>query len=443
MKKLLLILIIGFYFTKTNAQTNAFTLNDAVLFALENNSASKNASNDLEIAQAKKWETIATGLPQINAFLEYTNNIKKPVSLVPAEFFGGSPGEFSEISFGTKQTFDGSATLRQLLFSGSYTVGLMSIKLYLEIADTAKIKTDLEVKRNVISAYGNVLVSEERVKFLTENLKNVKRNLEEIQKIYENGLTELENVEQLTITNSSLKNSLEYAAKFGKTSRNILKMIMGIPLKEKIVLLEGLHELTLKKINLDAINQPVSLDQNIDYQIAFNAIRSQEALFKYEKSKSLPTLSAFISKTYTGNSESFSFLDSDQKWYGSSLMGVTMSIPIFTSLRRSAKSQQAKIEVEKAQVSLKQTEQKILVEIENAQTNYQFAINQYYNTINNLELAKKIEKKNEIKFYEGLASSFDLRQAQNQLYTIQNELLQSMSEVINSKTNLEIILNEK
>ncbi|MBT4709376.1 MAG: TolC family protein [Flavobacteriaceae bacterium] len=443
MKKLLLILIIGFYFTKTNAQTNAFTLNDAVLFALENNSASKNASNDLEIAKAKKWETIATGLPQINAFLEYTNNIKKPVSLVPAEFFGGSPGEFSEISFGTKQTFDGSATLRQLLFSGSYTVGLMSIKLYLEIADTAKIKTDLEVKRNVISAYGNVLVSEERVKFLTENLKNVKRNLEEIQKIYENGLTELENVEQLTITHSSLKNSLEYATKLGKTSRNILKMIMGMPLNEKIVLLEGLHELTLKKINLNAINQPVSLDQNIDYQIAVNAKRSQEALFKYEKSQSLPTLSAFIKKTYMGYNESFDFLDSDQKWYASSLAGVTMSIPIFTSFKRSAKSQQAKIEVEKAKVDLKQTEQKILVEVENAQTNYQFAINQYYNTINNLELAKKIEKKNEIKFYEGLASSFDLRQAQNQLYTIQNELLQSMSEVINSKTNLEIILNEK
>ena len=443
MKKLLLILIIGFYFTKTNAQTNAFTLNDAVLFALENNSASKNASNDLEIAKAKKWETIATGLPQINAFLEYTNNIKKPVSLVPAEFFGGSPGEFSEISFGTKQTFDGSATLRQLLFSGSYTVGLMSIKLYLEIADTAKTKTDLEVKRNVISAYGNVLVSEERVKFLTENLKNVKRNLEEIQKIYENGLTELENVEQLTITHSSLKNSLEYATKLGKTSRNILKMIMGMPLNEKIVLLEGLHELTLKKINLNAINQPVSLDQNIDYQIAVNAKRSQEALFKYEKSQSLPTLSAFIKKTYMGYNESFDFLDSDQKWYASSLAGVTMSIPIFTSFKRSAKSQQAKIEVEKAKVDLKQTEQKILVEVENAQTNYQFAINQYYNTINNLELAKKIEKKNEIKFYEGLASSFDLRQAQNQLYTIQNELLQSMSEVINRKTNLEIILNEK
>tara|TARA_B100000902_G_scaffold29169_1_gene35030 strand:+ start:2533 stop:3864 length:1332 start_codon:yes stop_codon:yes gene_type:complete len=443
MRTLLLILIISFCLEKSSAQINSFTLDDAVSYALKNNSASKNASSDLEIAQAKKWETIATGLPQISAFLEYSNNIKKPISLIPAEFFGGNPGEFSEISFGTKQTFDGTAMLNQLLFNGSYMIGLMSIKLYLEIADKAKIKTDLEVKRNVISAYGNVLVSEERVKFLNDNLKNVKRNLEEIQKIYENGLTELENVEQLTITHSSLKNSLEYATKFGKTSRNILKMVMGIPINEKIVLLEGLNELTIKKINLEEINQPVSIDQNIDYQIALQNKNSQDVLFKLEKSKALPTLSAFINGTYTGNSESFTFLDSEQKWYGSSVAGFTMSIPIFSSLKRSAKTQQAKIEVEKAKVDLKQTEQKILVEIENAQTNYQFAINQYYNTIQNLELAKKIEKKNEIKFYEGLASSFDLRQAQNQLYTIQNELLQSMSEVINRKTNLEILLNEK
>ena len=87
-------------------------------------------------------------------------------------------------------------------------------------------------------------------------------------------------------------------------------------------------------------------------------------------------------------------------------------------------------------------EQKLLIEIGQAKSDYQFAIENYYNSNQNLVLAEKIERKNQIKFYEGLASSFDLRQAQNQLYSIQNELLQSMLEVINKKTNLEIILNE-
>ena len=443
MKKIASILIINLLFFTVSSQTNSFSLESAVAFALKNNNLSKNASSDLKIAQAKKWETIATGLPQISAFLDYANNIKQPISLVPAEFFGGTKGEFAEISFGTKQTFDGSATLNQLLFDGSYIVGLSSIKLYLEIADNAKTKTDQEVKRTVISAYGNVLVSQERIKFLEENLDNIKGTLNEVRKLYENGMTELENVEQLTITYSSLENSLNYSKKIGKTSKNILKIVMGIPISENITLSENLNELTIKKIDINLIDKPFSIENNIDFVIASNSKKSQETLLRLEKSRALPTLSAYIQGTYKGNSESFNFLNSSQRWYGSSLAGVTMSIPVFSSLRRSAKTQQAKIEVEKAKEDLKQTEQRIKVELENAQSNYQFAIKNFQNAQKNLELAKRIEKKNEIKFYEGLVSSFELRQAQNQLYTIQNELLQSMLEVINKKTNLEIIINEK
>ena len=443
MKKIASILIINLLFFTVSSQTNSFSLESAVAFALKNNNLSKNASSDLKIAQAKKWETIATGLPQISAFLDYANNIKQPISLVPAEFFGGTKGEFAEISFGTKQTFDGSATLNQLLFDGSYIVGLSSIKLYLEIADNAKTKTDQEVKRTVISAYGNVLVSQERIKFLEENLDNIKGTLNEVRKLYENGMTELENVEQLTITYSSLENSLNYSKKIDKTSKNILKIVMGIPISENITLSENLNELTIKKIDINLIDKPFSIENNIDFVIASNSKKSQETLLRLEKSRALPTLSAYIQGTYKGNSESFNFLNSSQRWYGSSLAGVTMSIPVFSSLRRSAKTQQAKIEVEKATEDLKQTEQRIKVELENAQSNYQFAIKNFQNAQKNLELAKRIEKKNEIKFYEGLVSSFELRQAQNQLYTIQNELLQSMLEVINKKTNLEIIINEK
>jgi len=442
MKKFLLIIFLFSYGFEICAQSNAFSLEEAVQYAMGNNAMSKNASNDLEIAQAKKWETIATGLPQISAFIDYANNIKQPISLVPAEFFGGSKGDFAEISFGTKQTFDGTATLNQLLFDGSYIVGLSSIKLYLEIADNVKTKTDLEVKRNVISAYGNVLVSQERIIFLKENLENVEGNLNEITKVYENGMTELENVEQLTITYSNLKNSLDYAVKLGNTSKNILKMVIGLPIEDEITLSDNLSGLTLKKIDMGLIDKPISIDQNIDYIIANNEKKSQETLLKLEKSRALPTISAYVQGTYKGNSDSFDFLDSDQKWYGSSVAGVTMSIPVFSSLGRSAKTQQAKIEVAKASEELLQTEKRVLIELENAKTNYQFAINNFQNAQKTLNLAKKIEKKNGIKFIEGIASSFELRQAQMQLYSIQNELLQSMLEVINKKTNLEIILNE-
>ena len=441
MKHKILVISLFLYSLFLKSQ-DSFTLNEAVEFGLINNSVAKNATNDVKIANAKKWETIATGLPQINSFIEYNNNIKQPISLVPAEFFGGNPGEFSELSFGTKQTIDGSVTLTQLLFDGSYSVGLSSIKLYMDIAYKAKIKTDLEVKKSIISAYGNALVSEERVKILEKNLNNVKSNLDEIEKIYQSGLTEIENVEQLKITYVSIKNSLDYSYKLNKTSLNLLKLIIGYDIDKEIILSNSLQDLTLKSILEKKSIENFEIDKNIDYLLALNNTKSQKTLLTLEKSKALPTLRAFIKGGYDGNNDSFRFFKSDQKWYGYSIAGVSMSVPIFSSLRKSAKTQQARIEFEKSKIDLSESKKRIIIELDNAESEYQYAVSSYNSNVENVKLAEKIERKNQIKFIEGLISGLDLRQAQIQLYSIQNQLIQSMLEVINKKTNLEGILTQ-
>ena len=184
-----------------------------------------------------------------------------------------------------------------------------------------------------------------------------------------------------------------------------------------------------------------SIDNNIDYRIAQNDKTSKELLLKYEKSKALPTLNAFINGGYAGYSDSFTFTHKDQKWFGSSLFGVSLNIPIFSSLERSARTQQAKINLEKSKDDLIETEQKIQLQIASAKSNYQFAIEDYDNKKQNLQLAERIEAKNETKFFEGVASSFDLRQAQLQLYTAQQDYLQAMLDVIAKKAELETILN--
>ena len=441
MKHKILVISLVLYSLFLKSQ-DSFTLNEAVEFGLINNSIAKNATNDVKIANAKKWETIATGLPQINSFIEYNNNIKQPISLVPAEFFGGNPGEFSELSFGTKQTIDGSVTLTQLLFDGSYSVGLSSIKLYMDIAYKAKIKTDLEVKKSIISAYSNALVSEERVKILEKNLNNVKSNLDEIEKIYQIGLTEIENVEQLKITYVSIKNSLDYSYKLNKTSLNLLKLIIGYDIDKELILSNSLQDLTLKSILEKKSIENFEIDKNIDYLLALNNTKSQKTLLTLEKSKALPTLRAFIKGGYDGNNDSFRFFKSDQKWYGYSIAGVSMSVPIFSSLRKSAKTQQARIEFEKSKIDLSESKKRIIIELDNAESEYQYAVSSYNSNVENVKLAEKIERKNQIKFIEGLISGLDLRQAQIQLYSIQNQLIQSMLEVINKKTNLEGILTQ-
>jgi len=169
---------------------SSLSLQEAVDYALENNRQSKNAARDIDAAKQQKWETTATGLPQLDAKINYQNFLKQQISVVPAEFFGGNPGEFAQVIFGTKQNATATATLNQLLFDGSYLVGLQSAKVFLEISENAKVKTDLEVRKAVINAYGNVLISEESVSILEKNIVVVNQNLNEITKIYENGLEE-------------------------------------------------------------------------------------------------------------------------------------------------------------------------------------------------------------------------------------------------------------
>src|SRR5690554_3665594 len=420
---------------------SSFTLQEAIDFALENNRQAKNAVRNIEAAKKQKWETTATGLPQINGAIDYQNWLKQQVSLLPAEIAGGEPGTFVPVTFSPKQSLNAMATLNQLLFDGSYIVGLQSAKVYLEISKNAKTKTDLEVRQAVINAYGNVLLAEENLLIVNKNIEVLEKNLDETTKIYENGLTEEESVEQLQITLTSLENYQNNVERLKDLSYKMFNITLGVDLYENTVLTDSLESLTLQNISLELLEANESIENNIDYQIAKNQEVSKELLLKLEKSTFLPSLSAFVNAGYSGYGEKFEFLTKNQEWYESSLLGVSMSIPIFSSGMRSAATQRAKIDLEIAKEELTQTEQQLKFEIANAKSNYRFAIEEYENKRQNLNLAERIEQKNQTKFFEGIASSFDLRQAQTQLYGAQQEYLESMFNVISKKAELETILN--
>jgi outer membrane protein TolC len=444
MKKIILtvfsltICIIGF----SQEIPQALSLQEAIDFALENNRTAKNAQRDIEAAKQQKWETIASGLPQISASVEYNHWLKQQVSLIPAEFFGGNPGEFAEVAFGTKQTMNATATLNQKLFDGSYLVGLQSAKVFLEISKNAKEKTDLEVRKAVINAYGNVLLAEESVTIFERNVAVLEKNLDETTKIYENGLAEEESVEQLQITLSGIKSNLSNTQRLKTLAYKMLNITLGVDLDSNIQLSDNLNSLTSQNMVLSLLDADGDIEQTIDYKIALNDKVSKELLLKLEKSKALPTLNAFINGGYSGNNDKFQFLKNSQEWFGSSLVGVSMNIPIFSSGMRTAATKRAQINLEKAKEDLTETEQKLKLQVETAKSEYKFAIEDYHNKEDNLGLAERIEKKNQVKFFEGISSSFDLRQAQTQLYTSQQELLSAMLNVINKKANLETVLNE-
>lgn len=442
MKKLtIFLLIICFNLGFSQSVPKSFTLQEAIDYAQENNRQVKNAARDIEAAKQQKWETTATGLPQLDANISYQNNLKQQISLVPAEFFGGRPGEFQEVIFGVQHNVNATATLNQLLFDGSYLVGLQSAKVFLEISKNAKTKTDLEIRKAVINAYGNVLLSEESAKILENNVAVLQKNLDETTKIYENGLEEQESVEQLQITLSNLKSNLNNAVRLRDIALQLFNITLGIDYNANTSLEDSLEDLALKNISLDMLTQENDVTSTIDYRIAENDKKSKELLLKLEKSKALPTLSAYLNGGYLGFSDEFTFFDNDQNWAGFSTLGFNLNIPIFSSGKRSAATQRAKINLEKAEDDLTETQQRLNLEIQTAKSNYKFATEDYYNKKQNLELAERIENKNQTKFFEGIASSFELRQAQTQLYSAQQELLQAMLDVVNTKAELETITN--
>jgi len=438
--KLILICSLLYGFLLFSQEGNKiFSLQEAIKYALENNRNIKNANLNILAAEEQVWETTAIGLPQINGALDYETYLKSPIDLsqIPAD----SPFAF----FLPKHKLTPSITLSQLLFDGGYIVGLQSNKVFLEISKNAKDKTLNDVETNVVSAYNNALLTKESITIMNNNIDVLKSNLNETTKIFENGLMEEEDVEQLQLTLSSLEINLKNLETLYDISKGYLKILLGIHPKETIELTDTLESLIKENISLNLISDTHAVSNNIDYKISENTAISKALEYKLEKSNQLPKVTAFLNSNYLGNNnESFSTLfKKEQEWFFSTLGGVSINVPIFSSFGGRAKRQKAKIEWDIAKNNLIIKENELSLQFKNAKNEYTLAIDTYTNKQKNLALAEKIEKKNTIKYKEGIASSFDLRQAQMQLYTSQQEYLQAIIDVINKKATLKNLLNIK
>jgi len=442
MKKTILLFIGVLFSININAQESiSLSLEQAIDYGLKNSYTAINAKRDIDAAKLKKWETTTIGLPQISAKVDYQHWIKQQVSLIPADFFGGNEGEFAEVAFGTKQNMSATATLNQLIFDGSYIVGLQSAKVYLQISENSKEKTEIEIREAVINAYGNVLLGEESISILNKNIATLEKNLKETTEIYKNGLEEEESVEQLAITLASVKSQLSKTKNLNSIAYKMLNITLGIEINTKVTLLDSLNSLAEENKQLNLLASDLTIENHIDFKIAKNTEKSNELLVQLEQSKALPTLSSFVNFGYQGNGENFDFLKKEQKWFDSSLLGVSLDIPIFSSFARSSRTQQAKIELDKAKTNLTVTEQNLQLQLESAKTEYKFSLEELDTSKKNLALAERIEKKQQIKFFEGISSSFELSESQRQLYTMQQNYLQAMLDVITNKAALDKALN--
>ena len=443
MKKFLILVLFGLYLAPVQAQTKSYTLSleQAIVLAQDSSYASVNARREMTRALKKKWETTATGLPQINVSVSYNNNIKQPVTLIPGEITGGAPGSFTPVVFGTEQNATAQATLEQLIFDGSYLVGLQAAKTFLDFSKNAYDKTQIEVEKSVVNAYGSALMAQALVSVFDNNYKTLKKSYEELAIVYANGLTELESLEQLEITLLEVKGYLDNAQRSQSLAFNLLRATLGLPLEAELNLTDDLSTLVLRASEEFDPEINVDLQKQIDVRIAENFTEQRRLEWLLERSRALPTFSAFLNYSTQAFNNDFTFTDNNQQWFQSSVLGVRMQVPIFSSGLRSARSSQAKIAWDQAKTEFTQTKQATQIAFENALSDFNLSKDNYSNAKRSVNLAERVAEKNQIKFDQGIASSFDLYQAQAQFYRAQQNYYTSLLALLNAKTVLETFIN--
>ena len=440
MKKIILLLAFTSY-SFSQGEVTSLSLSDAVEYGIENNRNLVNAEREIKMAYKERWKTIAIGLPNVTLDLNYLNYLELPTSLIPAEFFGGQKGEFSEIQFGTEQAAIGSVRMEQLLFDGSWLVGLEYSKIYLAASENFYEKTFLEVRESIVKLYSLVVTYNEGILLLENNLINFRKDLFEVTELYKNGFEEIENVEQIKITLAQAELSLLQAKKTRENQTNLLKLVLGIDLEDNLILTTSINDFIADNIIFSNSFEDFNTDKNIDVKISQNIFDTKRIEYKLEKSKQLPKISGFLSGTYTGNNNEFDFTNKSQNWFGSSVLGVNLEIPVFNAFKLNVSSQKAKIAMNQAMTNLKEQEEKTQAKVQEKLNDYQLAIRTLNVSEQNMRLSVSIEEKNSIKFFEGIVSSFEFRQAQLQLLDSQQKYLNSVLELISIKTELETLYN--
>jgi outer membrane protein TolC len=413
------------------------SLEEARRYALEHNLELRNAKADANIAARQVWEITASGLPQIDGSVGYQYFTDIPTNLVPAEFFGGQPGEFAEIQFGTEQNLTAPLSVNQLIFDGSYIVGLQAARIFRELSQRTYQKSEIEINSMVTETYYLNLATVQNLEIMQENLENLEKTLFETQKMFDAGFTDAINVDQLKLTVANLRNRIASMERQKDLSLNLLKFQIGLDVEHPLELTDNLENL-FGNISLEILSvYEFNPENHIDFRIMQSQEKMQLMTMRREWSFYLPNISAFYTRQENAFRNEFNFFESGNSWYPTSIIGLNINIPIFSSGLRASRVKQARLELEKAQNNTLQVKQNLILQKQEAYSGMQTALEQYNSEKDNLELAEKILQRTQIMYREGMATSLELTQASDQFLSTQAGYINAMFELLNAKNKLE------
>jgi len=425
---------------QTEAPPQAFSLQQARRYAVQHSYEVRKSRLDVEAAKKKLRETVASGLPQITSNLSYMNNLELTTMLIP-NFFEGKFDEKIPVQFGTQHNATFALQVNQLIFNGSYFVGLKTSSIYRRLADQGLELTTLDIQETVTGTYFLILVTRESERILQASLDNLKKTHNEIQERHREGFVAETDVDLVQISVTRLENSLQALGRQQQIAQRLLKYQVGLPLDEPIEISDGLADV-LAEVDLSRpLRGEFDPADSVDFRLLHTQEKLAELALKNEKAKFWPTISAFYTYQRSAMRDSFNFFSSDDNWYRAQILGVNVDFPIFKSGAQRARVQQAALTLEQARTTREQAGQGLRLKVSQARTTLESARENFLNMKANLDLADKVYNVSLIKYNEGVSSSMDLTQAHDKFLAAQSEYIQSISELLNAKNSLDRVLN--
>jgi outer membrane protein TolC len=416
------------------------SLQDALKMALQYNTDILNSDLDLKMAQKKVWETTASGLPHIDANSAYVFIPKVPT--LPASFMGGGDSGADPnadpnavIELGVKNNITTDITVSQLIFSGAYFVGLQATKVFYGLTKQTAEKTRLDVIETVINTYNMIQLAEESRKILEQNLENINKTLYEITEMNKQGFLEKTDVDQLELTGNTVRNAMNQIDGNLDMAYRLLKIQLGMEDTAKVELTDQLESgESLTKSSLQLIVEPFNIDQNVDFQLVQTSEKAAKLELKLAKTGYLPTISGYFSHTEKLKSPAFDFAPKD-------VMGMNLSLPIFSSGERMAKVSQKRMALEKTQNTRKFVSSSLMMQASQYQNDLKLKLEKYQNQEKSKQLSDDIYQRTLEKYKQGMATSMELMTSQNQYLTNLTNYYQSIFDLESSKSKLEKLFN--
>ena len=414
-----------------------FSLQEAIDYAQSHQSSILNASIDEEIAKNTVKRTIGIGLPQLNGNVNFQDFLKIPTNLLPGEIFG-KPGTQIPVQFGVQYQSSYGLELSQLLFDGSYLVGLQASKTFKELSNKNLKRSRIETAVGVTKAYYSVLVSNEQLSLLDANIDRLKKSFKDTQALFANGFVEKIDVDRLTVLNNNLETERGNVIRLLELNMNLLKFQMGMTIQSKLVLKDSIGSLQVAEFL--AVKDTAAYQNRIEYSLLETQKKLNELDLKRYKSLFLPSLAAF--GTTSRSFQSNDFLNLIDRSFPATIIGFRLSVPLLSGGVKAYQVRNAKLEVLKTENNLVNLKNGINLEVEQAQTIYRNGLKSLENQKRNMELAKEVLRVTKIKYEQGVGSSIEVTTAETSLKESQNNYINALYDLLINKVNMDRALGK-